>query len=288
MSRERLQSIIPLLLILLALVGFLLHRAGLLQPIEGLFVGLATPLQEGVSLVTGQLDEMAQTARDLRDLRQRNEELEAQNANLLLENVRLREIEVEAALLRDLLNFAQANPSFDLQGAHVVGREIARDPTNLQRYITLDVGREAGIARNMPVVTDQGLVGRIREVGNGWSRVLLIIDRSSSVNALTQSTRASGLVEGQVDDSLVMRSISQSDIVSVGDTVFTSGLGGNFPRQILIGQIIEVDRKDYELYQTAVVQPTVDFDHLEVVLVITDFEPITEAEQVPVGPEEEQ
>jgi rod shape-determining protein MreC len=288
MSRERLQSLVPLLLILFALVGFLLHRAGLLQPIEGLFVSLTTPLQEGVSLAAGQLDELAQTARDLRDLRQRNEELEAQNANLLLENVRLREIEVEAALLRDLLNLAQANPSFDLQGAHVVGREIARDPTNLQRYITLDVGREAGIARNMPVVTDQGLVGRIREVGNGWSRVLLIIDRSSSVNALTQSTRASGLVEGQVDDSLVMRSISQSDVVSVGDTVFTSGLGGNFPRQILIGQITEVDRKDYELYQTAVVQPTVDFDHLEVVLVITDFEPIAETEQVPVGPEEEQ
>jgi rod shape-determining protein MreC len=288
MSRERLQSLVPLLLILFALVGFLLHRAGLLQPIEGLFVSLTTPLQEGVSLATGQLGELAQTARDLRDLRQRNEELEAQNANLLLENVRLREIEVEAALLRDLLNLAQANPSFDLQGAHVVGREIARDPTNLQRYITLDVGREAGIARNMPVVTDQGLVGRIQEVGNGWSRVLLIIDRSSSVNALTQSTRASGLVEGQVDDSLVMRSISQSDVVSVGDTVFTSGLGGNFPRQILIGQITEVDRKDYELYQTAVVQPTVDFDHLEVVLVITDFEPIAETEQVPVGPEEEQ
>ena len=288
MSRERLQSLIPLLLILFALVGFLLHRAGLLQPIEGLFVGLTTPVQEGVSLVTGQLGELAQTARDLRDLRQRNEELEAQNANLLLENVRLREIEVEAALLRDLLNFAQANPSFDLQGAHVVGREIARDPTNLQRYITLDVGREAGIALNMPVITDRGLVGRIREVGNGWSRVLLIIDRSSSVNALTQSTRASGLVEGQVDDSLVMRSISQSDVVSVGDTVFTSGLGGNFPRQILIGQIVEVDRQDYELYQTAVVQPTVDFDHLEVVLVITDFEPITETDQVPVGPEEEQ
>ena len=288
MSRERLQSLIPLLLILLALVGFLLHRAGLLQPVEGLFAGLTAPLQEGVSLATGQLGELAQTARDLRDLRQRNEELEAQNANLLLENVRLREVGAEAALLRDLLSFAQANPSFDLQGAHVVGRVIARDPTNLQRYITLDVGREEGIALNMPVITDRGLVGRIREVGNGWSRVLLIIDRSSSVNALTQSTRASGLAEGQVDGSLAMRSISQDDVVSVGDTVFTSGLGGNFPRQILIGQIVEVDRKDYELYQTAVVQPTVDFDHLEVVLVVTDFEPITETDQVPVGPEEEQ
>ena len=131
--------------------------------------------------------------------------------------------------MRDLLNFAQANPSFDIQGAHVVGRVIGRDPSNLQRYITLDVGREAGIDRNMPVVTDRGLVGRISEVGNGWSRVLLIIDVSSSVNALTQSTRASGLVEGQADGSLVMRAIPQGDTVSVGDTVFTSGLGGNFP-----------------------------------------------------------
>ena len=131
----------------------------------------------------------------------------------------------------------------------MVGRVIGRDPSNLQRYITLDVGREEGIARNMPVVTDRGLVGRISEVGDGWSRVLLIIDQSSLVNALTQSTRASGLIQGQADGSLIMRNVLQSDTVSVGDTVFTSGLGGNFPRQILIGQITEVERKDSDLYQ---------------------------------------
>jgi rod shape-determining protein MreC len=130
----------------------------------------------------------------------------------------------------------------------------------------------------MPVVTDRGLVGRISEVGTGWSKVLLIIDVSSSVNALTQSTRASGLVQGEADGSLVLRDVPQSDTLSVGDTVFTSGLGGNFPRQILIGQVTDVDRQDYELYQTAAVQPTVDFDHLEVVLIVTDFEPITEGE----------
>lgn len=278
MSRERLQSLIPLLLILLALLGFALHRAGLLQPLEGLLLRITTPLQGGVSLVSRQLDELAQTARDLRDLRQRNEELEAQNASLLLENVRLREIEVEASRLRDLLNFAQENPSFEIQGGHVAGRVVAQDPSNLQRYLTLDVGQEKGITRNMPVVTDRGLVGRISESGQGWSRVLLIIDPTSTVSALTQSTRASGSVEGQADGSLVMRAIPQADTVSVGDTVFTSGLGGNFPRQILIGQVIEVERKDYELYQTAIVQPTVDFDHLEAVLVITGFEPIEETE----------
>jgi rod shape-determining protein MreC len=278
MSRERLQNFVPFLLILIALIGFVLHRAGMLQPIEGLLLRVTTPLQAGVSQVSTQFEELAQTARDLRDLRQRNEELEAQNAGLLLENVRLREIEHEAALLRDLLNITQANPSFVIQGAHVVGREVAQDPSNLQRYILLDVGQEEGIARNMPVITDRGLVGRISEVGDGWSRVLLIIDSSSSVNALSQSTRASGLVEGQADGSLEMRSIPQEDTVSVGDTVFTSGLGGNFPRQILIGQIVEVERKDYELYQTAIVQPTVDFDHLEAVLVITGFEVIEETE----------
>ncbi|MFN2184264.1 MAG: rod shape-determining protein MreC [Anaerolineae bacterium] len=284
MTRERLQYLVPLALVLLALTGFVLHRAGLLQPVEGLLLRITAPVQEGISGISSQFSELAQTARDLRELRQRNEELEAQNAALLLDNVRLREVETEAALLRDLLNFAQPNPSYQVIGARVVGRTIAQDPSNLQRYITLDVGRESGIERNMPVITDRGLVGRISEVGENWSRVLLLIDPQSTVNALTQSTRASGSVQGQADGSLIMRSISQADTVSVGDTVFTSGLGGNFPRQLLIGQIIEAERKDFELYQSAIVQPTVDFDHLEAVLIITDFEPIEEVEPADESP----
>jgi rod shape-determining protein MreC len=279
MSRERLQSLIPVLLLVLGLIGFVLHRTGLLVPVEGLLIRVTTPLQEGINTVVTQFGELAQTARDLRDLRQRNAELEAENARLLLEIVRLKEIEHEVVLNRDLLNFAQTHPSFDIQGAHVVGRVIGRDPSNLQRYITLDVGREAGIARNMPVVTNRGLVGRISDVGPGWSRVLLIIDASSLVNALTQSTRASGLVQGVPDGSLTMRDILQADTVSVGDIVFTSGLGGNFPPQIPIGQITAVERQDYELYQTATVQPTVDFEHLEAVIIITDFEAIEETEK---------
>ncbi len=274
MSRQRLERYLPVVLILLAVIGFVLHRTGLLLPVEGLLIRVTVPVQEGASRVVARFQQLRQTIHDLRDLRQRNQALEAENARLLLENIRLKEVETEASLCGDLLNFAQTRPSFDLQGAHVVGRVIGRDPSNLQRYITLDVGREAGIARNMPVVTGRGLVGRIIEVGDHWSRVLLITDVSSTVNALTQSTRASGLVQGQADGSLVMRNIPQGDTVSVGDTVFTSGLGGNFPRQILIGQITEVQRNDYELYQSATIWPTVDFDRLEMVLIVTDFQPI--------------
>jgi rod shape-determining protein MreC len=278
MSRERIQNLVPVFLLLLGFVGFVLHRSGLLVPVEGLLVRVTTPLQEGVTTVASQFGDLAQTARDLRNLRQRNADLEAENARLLLEIVRLKEIEHEAVLSRDLLNFTQAHPSFDIHGAHVVGRLISQDPSNLQRYITLDVGKEMGIARNMPVVTNRGLVGRIAEVGTGWSRVLLIVDVSSLVNGLTQSTRASGLVQGTPDGSLVMRDILQADTVSVGDVVFTSGLGGNFPRQIPIGQITGVERQDYDLYQTATVQPTIDFQHLESVLIITNFEEIEPTE----------
>ncbi|MBN1135894.1 MAG: rod shape-determining protein MreC [Anaerolineae bacterium] len=275
MRRERLRRFIPYLLIAAVLAGLIIQRAGLWQPVEALLSHAAAPLQKGISQLLAQVGALSQTARDLSQLRQRNEELEAENARLLLEIVRLREVEVEAALQRDLLNFAQSYPSFDIQGAHVIGLVIGRDPTNLQRTLTLDVGRKAGVARNMPVVTNRGLVGRISDVGDNWSRVLLITDVSSTVNAITQSTRATGLLQGRPDGLPVMRDIPQSDTVSVGDTVFTSGLGGNLPRQILIGQITSVQRNDYDLYQTAVVQPTVDFYHLEMVLIITGF-PIEE------------
>jgi rod shape-determining protein MreC len=276
MRRERLRRLIPYLLIASVVAGLIVQRAGLWEPVEGLLSRAIVPLQKGISQIADQVGNLSQTARDLQELRQRNEELEAENAQLLLEIVRLREIEVEAALQRDLLNFAESHPSFDIQGAHIVGMVIGRDPSNLQRYVTLDVGRKAGVARNMPVVTNRGLVGRISEVGDSWSRVLLITDVSSSVNAITQSTRATGLIQGRPDGLPVMRDIPQGDTISVGDAVFTSGLGGNFPRQILIGQITAVERNDYDLYQTAVVQPTVDFSHLEMVLIITDFEPIEE------------
>jgi rod shape-determining protein MreC len=276
MRRERLQRLVPYALIVLALAAVALYRAGAWAPIENGLAAVTTPVQEAVNAVISRLGAIGQTARDLRDLRQRNQDLEAENARLLLEIVRLREIEVEAGLQRDLLSFAQGRPAFDIQGAHVVGRVIGRDPSNLQRTVTLDVGRRDGIERNMPVITARGLVGRISQVGESWSRVLLITDVSSSVNAVAQSTRATGLVQGTVDGLPVMRDIPQADTVSVGDTVFTSGLGGNFPRQLLIGQIVSVQRNDYDLYQTAVVQPTVDFDRLEMVLVVTDFEPIEE------------
>ena len=131
----------------------------------------------------------------------------------------------------------------------------------------------------MTVVTARGLVGRISEVGTDWARVLLITDPASSVNALVQTSRATGMVQGRLGQSLVMRFIPWEERVSVGDLIITSGLGRNFPKGLVIGQVTSVRQRDFQMHQEAEVKPTVDFNRLEIVTVITDFIPISHNEK---------
>ena len=138
----------------------------------------------------------------------------------------------------------------------------------------LDLGSTHGIDVGMPVVTDQGLVGRISEVTNTTSKVLLITDVSSSVNALLQSSRLNGVLRGTPGGDLVMDYIPQGALFSVGEVVLTSGLGGNFPKGIPIGQVTDIIQRDIDVFQQAIVRPTVDFGSLELVMVVTNFNPL--------------
>jgi len=103
---------------------------------------------------------------------------------------------------------------------------------------------------------------------------LIITDPRSSVSALIQSSRATGQVQGLVSGDMAMKYISQEKVVNEGEIVLTSGLGGNLPKGLVIGQIIDIKQRDSDLFQQAIVHPTVDFDNLEKVLVITSFEPV--------------
>ncbi|MDY7041753.1 MAG: rod shape-determining protein MreC, partial [Chloroflexota bacterium] len=243
MKRPPARALSLLVLIALAIVGMVLNETGQLESLKGLALSLTTPLQVRLATLTSSLSDLTQAARDLRELRQRNEVLEAENARLIIENVRLEEKRAENEQLRALLNFTQVNPDYDYKGAEVRARVIGRDPNNFQRYLIINVGAEQGIARRMPVVTDRGLVGRISEVGPNWCKVLLITDPSSSVSALIQTTRATGSVHGQIDGNLLMDLIPQKDAVHKGDIVLTSGMGSNFPKGLVIGQVVEVHQR---------------------------------------------
>jgi rod shape-determining protein MreC len=214
------------------------------------------------------------TFRELGTLRQENEALQQLANRLMIENVQLKEAEAENEDLRRLLQFTRSNPHQEYRAAEVIGRVIGRDPSSFLSYLTIDVGSDRGITSGMPVVTDEGLVGRAIEVGFTSSKVLLVIDGRSSVNALVQRSRASGVVEGVLGGGLVMKYISQDQPVSVGDVVLTSGLGSSFPKGLVIGQVVAVHQRDIEMFQQAQVRPTVDLGRLERVLVITGFQPL--------------
>ncbi len=270
----------PLLFVLLSLtiVGLVLHETGNTQAVENLILRPVTPVQNHLSGLANDFSDLVQTFRDLRELRRRNEELQRLADRLMIENVRLKELESENETLRQLLQFTQANPTYSYRAAEVVGHVIGQDPSNLLRYIIIDVGTSDGVTQGMPIVTDRGLVGRIVEVSSRSSKVLLITDVSSSVNAIIQSSRATGILAGKADGGLVMKYIPQTVTVNIGDIILTSGLGATFPKRLVIGQVTAVHKRDIELFQQAEIKPTVDFDQLEIVLIITNFEPIEMAQ----------
>jgi rod shape-determining protein MreC len=261
------------LLILLALAGMALNELGYLAPVERWTLRLLVSPQRTMSSMTDGLGALFTTFRDLGTLRQENEELRQLSNRLMIENVQLKEAEAENEDLRRLLLFTRANPQQEFRAAEVIGRVIGRDPSSFLSYLTIDVGSEQGVRPGMPVVSDEGLVGRAVEVGFTSSKVLLIIDGRSSVNALVQSSRANGVVEGVLGGGLVMKYISQDQSVSLGDVVLTSGLGSSFPKGLVIGQVTAVHQRDIEMFQQAQVRPTVDLGRLERVLIVTGFQP---------------
>lgn len=214
---------------------------------------------------------------DLGRLRQRNQELEAENARLESQIIELEQQLSETRILSALVDFARVHP----QNRYVAASVIGRDPSPFVKYVIINRGSDDSLRRGMPVVTSQGLVGRIAAVTAGAGRVELIINPASSINVRLEPSGTQAVLLGSVTGELTLDMIPQSASVQVGDLVLTSGLGGNYPGNILIGQITSIRRLETDLFQTASVQPVVDFSRLEILLVITNFQPVDIAPLVP-------
>jgi rod shape-determining protein MreC len=279
------RSWLPLVLLVLGLLLLVFGEAGYLTPVEDALHYVLDPLQRAFSRAAAVTGDLFQTVRQVRELRARVEELQAQVDALTVENVRLKEYEADVQQYQALLNFTSQYPISAFVGADVVGREacgtfpcgdvVGVEPNPYLRYITINVGALQGVEMGMPAVSGgAGLVGRIAQVGPRTAEVQLLTDPDSAVAALLQTSRVTGLVVGQPDGTLRMEYIPQEESVSVRDIVLTSGLGGVMPKGLVIGQVTEVQKMDYALFQAAVVRPAVDFSRLELVLVITGFEQI--------------
>jgi rod shape-determining protein MreC len=235
---------------------------------------------------------MFQTVREARELRAEVDALQAESDALMVENIRLKEYKAEVEQLRAMLSFVSEYPVSAYVGADVVGRDacdtfpcgevVGVDPNPYLRYITVNVGAQHGVDVGDPVVgAGAGLVGRVAEVGPRTSKVQLLTDGDSSAAVLLQTSRVTGLVVGQPDGTLRMKYIPQDEEIEVGDIVLTSGLGGVMPKGLVVGQVAKVEGMDYELHKEAVIEPAVDFRRLELVLVVTAFEPVPLDEEMP-------
>ncbi len=237
---------------------------GVFNPVRTVFFEVAYPLQKTFYTISRTIAESFSFLSSIGTMRTENEKLLRENDALLVTVVSLQEAKKENDVLREQLNLLPRD-KFKLEPSFIIGQ----DPQGLGSWITIGKGSSSGIQSGMPVIVSDGiLVGKVEEVGLDSSRVSLLTNAVSAVNASDLETGAKGLVKGTYGLGLVMDMISQSDLLNVGDTVITSGLGGELPRGLLIGKIQEIKVSPDKLFQQAIVMPRIRYQKLDIVFVI--------------------
>lgn len=215
--------------------------------------------------------------RDVARVSQLNDQLEAEVARLQSQIIELQQENSEIEILSALLDFARTHSENEYITAAVIGRDISP----FLHYVIINRGSDDGLRRGMPVVSSQGLVGRVAAVTADGARVQLITDPDTAINVRIQPSGAEGLLQGSITGDIAIEAIPQDAKIQSGDLVLTSGLGGNYPPDMLIGQISGVRQRPVELFQTASIEPVVDFSQLEIVLVIVNFKPVNITPLIP-------
>ena len=174
---------------------------------------------------------------------------------------------LEAQRLKKLLSLTD-DYNYNFIPARVIGREQAA----LSKTILINKGTVQGLKAGMPVVVPPGLIGRLVDVSWHTSKVLLFIDENSNIDAIVQRTRMQGIISGAGSRGLLLKYISKTQDVQIGDVIISSGIGGVFPKGLLIGQVSHVDRLEASLFLKINVAPFVDFSKLEEALVLASSE----------------
>lgn len=248
-----------------------LALGGYLTPVTRLLLRPAVDIQTWIATRSQAVRALVSSPQDLTRLRQENIQLRGENAQLKGQIVDLQQQLSEANILSALVGYARSsNP----ENRYLAAKVIGYDTSPFLRYIIIDKGSDHGLRRGMPVVTEQGLVGRVSAITSLAARVQLITDSASRVNVRLQSSDSQAVLAGSLTGEISLDLIPQEANIQPGETVVTSGLGGGYPGNIIVGQVTGSRSLEQELFQSAGVQSAVDFSQLEIVLVITNFKPV--------------
>ena len=227
----------------------------------------------GLSLVSPFQELVTRSIRFARDIWERyfflvavaheNENLKKSLNQFIGKSNQWHEIELANSRLRGLLNFQKA-PTNPVVAAEVIGK----DPSGWFKTIIIDKGKSDGLHKGLPVVLPIGIVGQVIEAAGHYSKVMLLIDRNSAVDALAQRSRARGIIKGESADQCRFEFVLRKHDVQIGDTVIASGLDGVYPKGLRIGRVSDINQRNSDIFYEITVAPFVDYEKLEEVLVI--------------------
>jgi len=257
--------IILLLLFALVLMSLRAKQRKGVEFFDALLMEICSPFQKASTLVIKTVQGTFQQYIFLVNLEKENRALKKRIAELEEENHRIKEMKLANERLRQLLSFREKN-SPSMIGAEVIGQ----DPSSWFKSITIDRGERDGVKKGMAVISPAGVIGQILKTAPHYATVLLITDYSSAIDSIVERTRAKAIVEGKGENRCRLKYLLRADEVALGDVVVTSGLGGNFPKGLMVGEIKKVDKKGHGVFQFAELIPSVDMTQLEEVFIIME------------------
>lgn len=264
--------IVTVIALIVAIVPTVFHSMGLTFVLRDAVCVVLSPAQKLFNYATEAIDGFSSYFYKFDELVEENNRLKEEIAEYQSQIYESKEIEEMYVWMSDFLEVKMRHSDFTFTEATVIGRESG----NYSKVLTLDVGSASGIKLNMPVITADGVVGQITEVGLNWSKVTTILEAGSSVGAYIEHTEESGVCTGSFDlapDGLCyMKYIPEDSTVSVGDRVLTSGYGSIYPRDLVIGKVESVEVDPYSRSLSIKVKSSADYSELTKVMIITSFE----------------
>jgi rod shape-determining protein MreC len=255
--------VIALLALALILLSYNLKSETGTGLVKKIVMEVAAPVHNILSLSVKSVSDAWSRYISLVGLDQDNKDLKKKINELKAELILYQEGYLESQRLKKLLSLRDSY-NYNFISARVIGRE----PAALSRTIMINKGSAHGLKMGMPVIAPPGLVGRLTDVSWHESKVLVFIDESSNIDVILQRTRTQGIIRGAGSRGCILKYISKTQDVKEGEVVVSSGIGGVFPKGLLIGVVSRVDKQDAGLFLKINITPFVDFSKLEEVLVL--------------------
>lgn len=261
-------GIIITIIILIVVVIVSNISTGNLWAMESAVGKLFMPIQNGIVYLKNKITGNEQELSDIQTLKEENQKLKDENSQL---QEQLRELEIlksENNTLKEYVNLKDKYSSYTTVPAYVIQRSLS----NYDKLIVINAGTDDGINVNMPVISESGLVGHVISVTNDTAKIQTIIDTASNVSANISNVQDSVVLKGTLNSTEILRAtyIPADSTILQGDEVVTSGLGGIYPKGILIGNVKTVVNTQNEADRYAEIEVSTDFSNLETVLVITE------------------